>query len=107
MVQNGLSFPNPFFFFFLLEDSSLRSALGAFFFLLSEAVAGAGTAVPGRMSLIWSGAGAAASGTGATDLSGPTGFTTAFGSAAGAPTIETPTPVPPWGGAICSGAVEG
>ena len=26
--QNGFSLPRPFFFFFLLEDSSLRSALG-------------------------------------------------------------------------------
>jgi hypothetical protein len=37
VAQNGLIFASPFVFFFLLEDSSLRSAFGAFFFLASVA----------------------------------------------------------------------
>ena len=94
--------------FFLLEDSSLRSALG-FFFLASAAVGWRAPRALHRLSgqAQWP----ALRPAGSAVFTGPTGFTNAFGSAAASPgaapsgaagpvvfgelMISAPTPVPP------------
>src|ERR1700690_4016839 len=102
-AQKGLSLARPFFFFFLLEDSSAESTLG-FFDLSLRAVA---VAPVDLTSLMGTGASAGFSAAGMTVLTGPTGLSTALGSAAGADTTSPLTPDPPAGGAICSGADDG
>ena len=93
---------SPFFFFFLLEESSLKSTLG--FLLPLSATAGGCWLWPGLMSFTWSGASAGFSAAGRTELVGPTGLTSALGSAGAVPavgceppdgalTTSTPTPV--------------
>src|ERR1700744_1840629 len=110
-AQKGLILPRPFFFFFLLEDSSLRSALGAFFLLLALAAGCVEGVSPGLMSFCWRGAWVAFSTGGRAALEGPTGWTTALGSAAlelGALMICAPSGAEPAaGGANCSGAFDG
>jgi len=51
LTQKGFSLAKPFFFFFLLEESSLKSALGFLVLPLATSVGGAGFS-PGLMSLV-------------------------------------------------------